>query len=84
MSDSLTAALQEVITTEISSSNDPVEPETDLLLGGLVDSLGVIRIVDWLERRLDIEIDPVDVVLENFRTIADMVAYASHRTGTPL
>ena len=57
----------------------PVEPETDLLLTGLVDSIGVVRIVTWLEDHLEIEIDPVDVVLENFQTVALMVDYVQRR-----
>lgn len=53
-----------------------VEADTDLLLTGLVDSLGVVEIVAWLEDRLATTIDPVDVVLENFQTVDLMTAFA--------
>lgn len=76
--DELTPALVEMITSEITFG-EPVEPGTDLLLTGLVDSLGVIRIVTWLEDHLQIEIDPVDVVLENFQTVERMVDYVRRR-----
>lgn len=72
--DGLAVDLIDMIQTEITFG-EPVAPDTDLLLTGLVDSLGVIRIVTWMEDHLDIEIDPVDVVLENFQTVALMVAY---------
>ncbi len=49
--------------------------DTDLLLTGLVDSLGVVQIVEWLEDRLGIEIDPGDVILEHFQTVDLMVAF---------
>lgn len=49
--------------------------ETDLLLTGLVDSLGVIRIVHWMEDTLGLVVDPADVVLDNFQTVDQMVAY---------
>lgn len=58
-----------------------VTAETDLLLGGLVDSLGVVRIVGWIEDELGVEVDPLDVVLENFQTVAAMVAYIDRRTS---
>ena len=61
-------------------SLDPSEPvigETDLLLTGLVDSLGVIRIVQWLEERLGVTIDPADVILDNFQTVDQMLAFVS-------
>ena len=56
-----------------------VDADTDLLLTELVDSISVIRIVTWMEEYLDIEIDPVDVVLDNFQTVGRMVAYARRR-----
>ncbi len=52
-----------------------VQGSTDLLLTGLVDSLGVVQIVEWLEERVGVEIDPGDVILENFQTVDLMVAF---------
>lgn len=57
----------------------PVAADTDLLLTGLVDSLGVIRIVAWIEAELGIDIDPGDVVLEHFQTVDQMIAYLDAR-----
>ncbi len=51
----------------------------DLLLTGLVDSLGVIRIVNWMEDRLALEIPPTDVVLDNFQFVWQMIDYAARR-----
>lgn len=65
---------EEVCIGEIELSGD-----TDLLLTGAVDSLGVIRITQWLEDEAGIEVDPADVTLENFQTIDRMVAYAASR-----
>lgn len=48
--------------------------DTDLLLTGLVDSVGVIEIVGWLEDEAGVEVDPTDVVLANFQTVDAMVA----------
>lgn len=59
----------------------PVETDTDLLLTGQVDSLGVVQIVAWLEDRLEIEIDPADVVLEHFQTVDAMIGYVGRRTN---
>ena len=48
--------------------------DTDLLLTGLVDSVGLIEIVGWLEDEVGIDVDPTDVVLANFQTVDKMVA----------
>ncbi|MEQ8842793.1 MAG: acyl carrier protein [Acidimicrobiales bacterium] len=70
--------LLSMITDEITYGV-PVDADTDLLLTELVDSLGVIRIVAWLEQRLGVEIDPGDVVIENFQSVRKMLDYVSAR-----
>lgn len=65
------------INSELSLDPEvPVDGETDLVLTGLVDSLGVMEIVAWMEETLDVHIDPADIVLENFQTVDAMVAFA--------
>ena len=56
-----------------------VKADTDLLLTGAVDSLGVIRITHWMEEATGHVVDPGDVTLENFQTISNMVAYLDAR-----
>ncbi len=78
----LAAALCALIDSELSlDPSVPVLAETDLLLTGLVDSLGVVQIVAWLEERLGIEIDPMDVVLENFQTVQLMVEFCERQSA---
>lgn len=67
------------ISDEVVDHDETIEPDTDLLMTGLVDSLGVVMIVDWLERELAITIDPGDVVLEHFRSVAAMLDYLRAR-----
>lgn len=69
------------INAEVSISPEQVEADTDLLLTGAVDSLGVVRITQWMEDELGFEVDPVEVTLENFQTVSRMVAYAGSKLG---
>ncbi len=66
-------------TREVALEDDPIDLDTDLLLSGLVDSMGVIMVVNWMSDELGIAIDAVDVVLENFQSVQAMVAYAERR-----
>jgi len=75
----LADALVEMIRTEINPAADDLDSDTDLLLTGTVDSLGVVRIVNWIEDELDVEVDPIDVTLENFQTVTAMVSYIETR-----
>lgn len=67
------------IQDEVCISDITLEFETDLLLTGAVDSLGVIRITQWLEDELEIVVDPAEVTLENFQTVGLIVAYAKSK-----
>lgn len=77
-SDALRDDLADMISREVSlDPSATIEADTDLLMSGLVDSLGVVQIVGWLEDRLGVQIDPIDVVLENFETVDAMTAFAA-------
>ena len=73
--------LIEMINAEVSLDPDtPIDVDTDLLLTGLVDSIGVVQIVGWMEEQFSIEVEPTDVVLDNFQTVQAMVAYLQRRS----
>ena len=55
--------------------------EEDLLLGGIVDSLGVTRLIAYIEDTARITIPPEDVTLENFQTLVAIHAYVTSRIG---
>ncbi len=76
-----TQALVAFIQDEIVLDDTVVQGDTDLLLSGAVDSLGVIRITHWMEETNGILVDPGDVTLENFQTVNKMAAYLSARAG---
>ena len=59
----------------------PVEIDTDLLLTGLVDSMGIVEIVAFLEDAHEVEIDVLDVVIENFQTPEKMLALVDRLRG---
>lgn len=74
----LAEGILELLNEELSL--DPsvmIEENTDLLLTGLVDSLGVIQVVAWIEDELDVSIDPIAVTLENFQTPGRMIRFAA-------
>ena len=73
--DAFEAALIGFIMSDVALDEGQIEGDTDLLLTGLVDSLGVVLIVEWIETELDRAIDPADVVLENFQTVDAMMEF---------
>ncbi len=62
--------------------DQPLEGDDDLLLSGLVDSLGVMRLMIFLEEDLGIEVPPGDVTIDNFRTPQTIAQYVdTHRVA---
>lgn len=49
--------------------------DDDLLLSGLVDSLGVVRLIGFLEDQTGVNIPPGEITIENFGTVSAMAAY---------
>jgi acyl carrier protein len=45
-----------------------VTPDTDIVGEGLVDSLGIFKLVAFVEETFKVTIEPEEVLLENFQT----------------
>ncbi len=46
--------------------------DTELFREGIVDSMGVLTLIAFLEQTFEIQIEPQEMVLSNFETIAAM------------
>ena len=62
------------IQTELHTGKGRGEIADDypLLENGVIDSLGIFEMVQFLERDLGTSVDDEDLLLENFGTIADI------------
>ena len=49
--------------------------EDDLLNTGLVDSIGVVKLISYLEEEFKVEIPPDDMVIEHFISIDAIEKY---------
>lgn len=56
-----------------------LDVETDLLLSGLLDSLGVMRLVGFIEKEFTISVPPQDVTIDHFMNIRTIAAYVAGR-----
>ena len=61
--------------------NRELTDETPLLGNDLIDSLGLMELVAFLEREFEVEIDDADIKAEHFRTVADIAALVERRIG---
>ncbi len=56
-----------------------IEPDDNLLTSGLIDSVGIVRLIAHVRERTDVTVPPQDMVPDNFRTIRTMAAYVESR-----
>lgn len=68
-------AIIKFVTEELLSSSVEVEAEDNLLADGMVDSIGMLRLVTYIEELTQITIPQEDLVIENFRTIKIITRY---------
>jgi len=56
-----------------------IDPEDDLLGSGLVESMGMMRLIQYVEEEFAVSVGPQDMTVENFMTVAAMVAFIDSR-----
>lgn len=72
-------ALIKFVTRELLNSSLEVEADDNLLSDGMVDSMGMLRLVSYIEELMQLTIPHEDLVIENFRTIKAIVDYLEQR-----
>ncbi len=59
--------------------NGPISDEDELLLDGMIDSLGVTRLIAFIESELHIAVPAQDATIENFASVRVISDYVEHR-----
>ncbi|WP_298345523.1 acyl carrier protein [uncultured Algibacter sp.] len=54
---------------------DGLEASDDLLGSGIVDSLGMMKLVSFIEEQFTIEVAPEEMVIDNFMTVKNICEY---------
>ncbi len=56
--------------------------DQSLIESGLIDSLAVLNLIEFLESQCEVQFDPEDLTAENFDCISSMTALVEKRMGT--
>lgn len=78
--ETVAALVAEVVENTLGVPTTPARDEP-LLSSGLLDSLALSDLLGRLTARLGLEIDPLEVTLENFDTVARIESYALEKLG---
>ena len=69
-------AIKEYIRKELM--NDPtseLNESENLLATGIIDSLGILRLVSFVEEQFDFEVPDEDVTIDNFQSVQSISDY---------
>ena len=62
--------------------DDEIRREMQLLESGILDSLGILQLVTFLNDSLGIEVDDEDFVTENFETIGSLARFVARKQAS--
>ena len=69
--------LRHFIASELmyGDDDDVLSDEEPLLGSGIVDSLGIMRLVSYIEEEFEVEVSEEDLVPEHFQTVNRLAAF---------
>lgn len=75
--------LTDFIVNEVAATPPaaPPAPDFPIIEGGLVDSLGLFKVIAFIEEKFGVAIPPEEIVLENFATIGAIATLVAARAG---
>jgi acyl carrier protein len=65
--------------TAVDLGRESLNPDEDLLEQGIIDSLGLMKLVVFLEKTYAIEVNDEDMVPENFQTLNTITKLVEER-----
>ena len=68
------------INDDLLAGAKAVTADDEIVLDGTVDSLGVARLVGFMEAEFQMTIPPEDITIEHFRTVGTLAGYVQGRT----
>ncbi len=77
--------IREFIATNLLYSTEgfPYADDTSLIREGIIDSLGVVELVEFVQSRFGIKVDQQEVVPDNFESVARLGAFVRSKAPAP-
>ena len=73
--DRQTLLMQYIQKELIKGRSASFSPDDDLLSSGVLDSLGILQLVAFINEKLGVQVADEDVVIENFQSVTAILDY---------
>jgi acyl carrier protein len=64
-------------------NNKALELDDDLLNQGIVDSMGILQVVNFMEEKFGVRISDEEITPENFRSLRVLSELVAQKSGAP-
>ncbi len=64
-----------VLLSQLLELDESIDADENLLVDGMVDSLGMLRLIAFIEATYSVKVPPQDFTIENFRTASVLTDY---------
>ena len=54
---------------DLNEEKEKIASDEDLIINGLIDSMGIIKLIGYIERKFKIKLTYADITLDNFRNL---------------
>ena len=71
--------IHDYLVTELASERESFGPDENLLAQGIIDSMGILSLVSFMEARFGIRTSDDDMVPENFETLEALRAFVERK-----
>ena len=81
MNETASLSTQKTVTDYITgelldaASSVVIAPDDNLLMNGIIDSLGIMQLVTFIESEFAVSVPPQDVTIEHFMTVDHITRY---------
>ena len=79
--ESIAETLERHLAQDILGNGQPIDHEQNLLLDGGVDSLGMLKLVAFIEMNYGVKVPPEHFTIENFRNLRVIGDYVRSLLG---
>jgi acyl carrier protein len=67
--------VREFLEQEVGDRGRSIDRDADLLSGGVLNSMAVVRLASFVGAAFGFQVQPEDFVIENFRSVGAIAAY---------
>lgn len=75
MTQRIETLIEAFILEELLEDFEVIEPDENLLADGMIDSLGMVRLVAFIEDELGVRVPPEDFIIEHFQSLSTISGY---------